>query len=472
MAVKPETWGLQIGREYEGSRFGDERLTARLGGIASVAVEHPDASFPRMFEAESQTEAFYRFVNNERVTLRSILRGHVAQTVARAVDERLVLVVHDTTEANYSTERDGLGRTGTSDAGFLAHVSLAVSTCSDRLPLGVVAALDYARTHAKKPRARGKARRLDPSRESLRWLKQVREVEDLRGARFDAIHVMDREADIYELVAWMSEHGARFIVRAAQDRNILDEDEDAGRLSEQIALLKPRLTRNVQLGSRPLGVAPKQRRQHPARSSRIANLCIAGTSVRFSKPQLCDGVEEVSLNVVRVWEPAPPDGEPPVSWVLLTSEPIDTEAHLEAIVDWYRARWTIEEFFKALKTGCALEKRQLESFKALSATLGIFIPIAWRLLLLRTLERARPNVLASEALNDVQLRIVAARAKIGSPEEMRIGQALLTIAAMGGHLKHNGAPGWQTLWRGYEKVLLLEQGWREATASRENPDQS
>ena len=37
----------------------------------------------------------------------------------------------------------------------------------------------------------------------------------------------------------------------------------------------------------------------------------------------------------------------------MTTEPIDTVEQVLRIVDWYRARWVIEEFFKALKTGCA-----------------------------------------------------------------------------------------------------------------------
>jgi DDE family transposase len=74
--------------------------------------------------------------------------------------------------------------------------------------------------------------------------------------------------------------------------------------------------------------------------------------------------QELTLNVVRVWEPKPPRGAPAVCWMLYTSEPIDTAEQLLTIVDQYRSRWVIEEFFKALKTGCAFEKRQLESYRA------------------------------------------------------------------------------------------------------------
>ena len=71
------------------------------------------------------------------------------------------------------------------------------------------------------------------------------------------------------------------------------------------------------------------------------------------------------MNVVRVWETDPPRGQPAVQWVLLTSEKIGSAAALQRVVDIYRKRWLIEEYFKALKTGCSLEKRQVGSFDAL-----------------------------------------------------------------------------------------------------------
>jgi hypothetical protein len=47
-------------------------------------------------------------------------------------------------------------------------------------------------------------------------------------------------------------------------------------------------------------------------------------------------------------------------------------------VDCYRGRWTIEEYFKALKTGCQYERRQLETAHSLLNALAILAPVAWR----------------------------------------------------------------------------------------------
>ena len=128
----------------------------------------------------------------------------------------------------------------------------------------------------------------------------------------------------------------------------------------------------------------------------------------------------------------------------------------------YQSRWTIEEFFKALKTGCGYEKRQLESYAALSNALAIFSVIAWRLLLVRSVARAYPHATSRSVLSDTQLRLLKHRLKLTNlPATAK--DALYAVARLGGHLKNNGDPGWQTLGRGFEKLLILEAGWRAAT---------
>lgn len=93
------------------------------------------------------------------------------------------------------------------------------------------------------------------------------------------------------------------------------------------------------------------------------------------------------MNFVRVWEPEPPEGEDHIEWRLRTTEAIETPDQILAVVDAYRSRWVIEEFFKALKTGTVYEKRQVESRKGMINVLAVLAPVAWRLLNLRTLGR-------------------------------------------------------------------------------------
>ena len=161
-----------------------------------------------------------------------------------------------------------------------------------------------------------------------------------------------------------------------------------------------------------------------------------------------------------MWEENPPEGEPPVEWFLYTTEPITTAEQQIAVVDYYRARWTIEEYIKALKTGCAFEKKQLQDYEALINLLATFAPIAYRMLLLRSEARRTPDEKATRVLSRNELDVLRARGRIKLSAEPTLREAHLAIAALGGYIKYSKKdPGWLTLARGYEKLQTLTAGW-------------
>lgn len=109
----------------------------------------------------------------------------------------------------------------------------------------------------------------------------------------------------------------------------------------------------------------------------------------------------------------------------------------------------------------AFEKRQLETYHALSNALAVFSVVAWRMLLARAVSRSHPTARSRTSFSDSQLRLLQLRLKLPKPP-VTAKDALLAVARLGGHLKRNGDPGWLTLGRGFEKVFLLEAGWRDA----------
>jgi hypothetical protein len=129
-----------------------------------------------------------------------------------------------------------------------------------------------------------------------------------------------------------------------------------------------------------------------------------------------------------------------------------------AVVDIYRRRWVIEEFFRAVKTGCAYEERQLEGKHAWLIALAITLPLAWRLLALRQLARKAPDEPATKALSKTELEVLQhLRPRKLSPQPT-VYEAMLAVAAMGGHIKNNGEPGWLVLHRGLSKLQSLAEG--------------
>lgn len=435
-----------IAAEFEGAELGDRRLGARLLQVAESMAKKPDSSFPDAM-SPAELEAAYRLFSNVKVEPEAILRPHILQTVGRMAEEVETLVAHDTTTVSFISEaREGLASRGDRQQ-FLAHCSLALRADGSRQPLGIVAMSQHLPVTTP-----------DKSLQD-RWGDHVQTLHAQGVSVASVIHLMDREADDYELFDMLNGIGARFVMRVQYDRVL-----EVGRLRDAMNHASMQAEREVVLSRRTgKGSGRKQRKSHPPREQRIAQLAIATSEVTIPRPQSAgkDTSSLLSLNVVRVWEPAPPDGQEPVEWLLYTSEPIDTPEQVLRVVDWYRARWTVEEYFKALKTGCALEQRQLGDLHALSNALALLVPIAWRLLLLKTEARTRPTAPATEVLDDVEIEVLRA-AVVGRrrlPEEPTILDAMLSIASLGGHLKHNGLPGWQTLARGFRTLRSLTEGW-------------
>jgi hypothetical protein len=232
----------------------------------------------------------------------------------------------------------------------------------------------------------------------------------------------------------------------------------------------------VVLGSRAhKGRAAKDVRRHPVRRTRKALLNYSAMRLTLQRPQR--GSKQmpasVEVNVVRAWEPHPPEGQQPVEWVLLTSEPVQTAEQVRAVVEGYRTRWLVEEYFQGLKTGCGYETSQLESAHALFNLLGYCLVVAYALLLMRALSRSNATLPATHLFTPDQLHCLRAFSRKRLPAKPSLQQALLACAALGGHLNRNGLPGWRTLSAGYSRLLDYELGFIAAhRLRRSTSDQS
>lgn len=438
-----------------GAKLGDGRLSKRLGQLADDLAEAPSESFPKALGSTGPLEGAYRFFSNPKVTLDGVLEPHFAATAERAGESGRVLVVHDTTAFEFEGEakREGLGRIRSKGQGFFGHFSLAVSADGRREPLGVLAVSTLFRTGPAAPK---KQRSKHPKGEAQRWRTGAEQAEARLASGCRAIHVIDREGDSYPLLTELAGEGRDFIIRAAHDRLL---DGPIHKLKEAARQAPTVIEREVELSARRKTKGPDHK-GYPARRKRPARLSIAGTKVVLAPLITRGGPPQLALNLVHVIELGPPAGEPPVEWLLLTPLPVGTPKALEYVVDAYRARWTIEEYFKALKTGCQYERRQLESAHALLNALAVLVPVAWRLLLLRHLARDEPGRPATDALTPAQVAVLKATAKKPLPASPSVRDALLAVAALGGHIKNNGEPGWQVLGRGFRDLLILEMGWQ------------
>lgn len=444
MATRKRTLnGSELGQEMGAARLGDARLSRRLARVTERIAERPNASFPACSRNDAELEAVYRFLGNERITPMAILEPHVCASVSRAGGRDAVLVLHDTTYFTFESEREGLGRVHQKDHGFWGHFALAVGL--DREAFGVVGLRYGTRIGPSKWRGSKRIALDDGESEANRWPGLVADTA-ARFGRGQVVHVMDREADWFGLFAFMREQGERFVVRLTHDRLL----EGGGHVSDLLAKADTRAKREVELSERAEGGNARTRARHPARKPRIAELHVSAVSATLRSSTSGGALE---LNVVHVQEASPPENCAPVVWTLVTTEPVDTADDVLRVVDAYRARWVIEEFFKALKTGCAFEKRQLESYPALLNALAVLSPVAWSLLRLRDLGRRDVQQPGRDLLGTRLLALLVRIARRPVPQDPTVRDVMYAVAGLAGHLPRNGDPGWITLGRGYERLL-------------------
>jgi len=448
--------------EYSDVRFGDARLEERLARMLPLLGARPGDSFPEQMGTDADQEALYRFLKNSKVTMDALLEGHRNQTVDRIRDRAVVRIVHDTSDFVFNGERDGLDTFQGGVKGFSGHFALAVAGDESREALGILGLHPFllkndmkGLTENEKRKKQYHAPRKD--KKSSRWETQAIETSRYIPSGTCAIHVMDQEADDYSVFSALCAASLKFVIRGEPRRLTAEKVM----VRELLAAQPATLFREVEISSRSKVQATKQ---HPRRKTRIAQLSVRASVVKLNKSVMGRDAEfdSLSLGAVHVFEASPPPGEAPIEWMLFTSEPVESLAQVEAVIDHYRARWVIEEYFKALKTGCAFQKRQLCSYEGLVRALALFIPMAWTLLALRSLGRETTSRAATEVFSNDQLRLLRAileKRRRMLPVSPTVRDAMLGIAALGGHIKNNGDPGWQVLGRGMRRFSEFEEGW-------------
>lgn len=469
------TWASEI---VGGIELGDERLNQRLVTLVETFAERPAASIPEASETWAATQAAYRFFDNQAAQPEQITLAMAEATAKRCRGLPLVLAVQDTTSLDYTTHTDteGLGPLEhPKHRGLFVHTALAVNPQSG-VPLGIVSQQVWARD----PETLGKSdkRKELPveAKESARWLVGLKETEARLGPSVRVLTVADREADVYELFALAHELAGDWLIRARHDRNLLGDERHllgaverapiCAQTTVELARTDEREARRAKLEvrraqvvlvapRRPVGVIAKWWAEHPE-----------------VEPLAPEKLRPVRVGVVLVEEVEVPQGVKPVRWLLLTSLPVKTAEQALACVGYYRLRWLVERYHFVLKSGCLVEKLQLETAERLRRALAVYSEVAWRLLWLTYEARAQPEAPCTEVLDELSwqlLWLVDCPTAILPATPPNLRTAVRKIAMLGGFLgrKGDGEPGVKTLWRGLRRLNDMVASYR---ILKEHPD--
>lgn len=461
MKREPAAWAQAV---FGGSKLGSARRTRRLVKVAGALAVDPSKSLPRGVGGFQQAKGAYRLLARKEVTVESVSQSHWEQTRQKALGHPVVLLLQDTVVLTLAKTgmREGLGPVGSDgqNEGLHGHSVLAVAPGAegDATPhaLGLAHLKVWARQSA--PRGESQWERRQRERESECWKEAMVQVGPCPGGSCRWIHVGDREADQYEVFETAREVGVGFLVRvagAAAQRGAHLGHADSGAkqgLAELARSLAPRG------GLRTLSL-----RARPGQGAREAVLRVAWSAVTVWAPRIEQRNGWEQAYVVRVWEPDPPPGVKGLEWVLLSSEPVESEQAAWEKVDWYSHRWLIEEYHKCLKTGCAAEKRQLEDGESLKPLVAMLSIMATQLLEIKEHARATPHkaVLETGVAPADHVRMLSLLRKRDA-SKMTVREFWVEVAKLGGFLgrKSDGDPGWQTTWAGWRELDLMVAGAR------------
>jgi hypothetical protein len=449
MSLNVNEWSQeQFGR----CELGDRRRTARLVRYAAQAAADPSSSTPRQTECWDECKAAYRLIEHEEVSFKAITAPHHQATRART--EGTWLLISDTTETHFPGKHvRGLGPTGNGGGrGFLLHSSLMVRPDGGEIVGLAGQVIHYRQSVERESGGAQRVRRKD--RESVIWGEVVDQIGSApEGVRF--LHVLDRGGDQFELYCRMARHNTGWVARACQlTRKIVAPDGRRIAMSDYLAHLPLAGTYTLNL--------PANQRQ----MARTAEMEVRFGSLTIPRPQHISkwveqsGIEEVTMWVVETREIDPPCGAKPAHWVLLCSEEVRSFQGAWRMLEHYEKRWLIEEFHKALKSGCRLEERQYETAKRLEAITGVLSVVAVRLLQLKVLARNEPQRPAQQVVPIRWIQMLQSLRKRPPKAPWTVRDFYRELAKLGGFLgrKSDGEPGWMTLWHGFEKLHLCLRG--------------
>lgn len=488
---------LRLGEVHFGrAQLGDRRRTRRLVQCADRILQHPSGSLPDKFGQPAPLKGLYRLVASPQVTHDKILESHFACVQERiAAADGDVLVIHDTTELDYSgldSLADDLGTLGGKGAhrGFQCHNSLAVAVES-RAVLGLTSQILHCRQNTPKNESR-QAGLEKPQRESRLWQRGCAQSPGPTTER-RVIDVCDRGSDLFEFLESEQKAERLYLVRSTHNRECKAEGPH-GRITARLHDYARGLAAQ---GHFEVTVAARDRR--PARRARVQ---IAAAPVWIAAPRQPrgqHGSDPLAAWVVCVREVEPPVEElsaqatarektsakeplsddassrmisakaTPVEWILLTNVEVTTLGHARERTNWYSLRWLVEELHKAQKTGCSIEQQQFTVKSRLESVIAMLSVVAVELLRMRNAAR-HPDCQKEEALAffpPLYVQVLSAW-RHGCIRALTAGEFYVALARLGGHQnrKHDHPPGWIVLWRGWTKLESMVAGARALEAAR------
>ncbi len=402
----------------------------------------------------SAVNAAWRFTQNADQfgdTPESILAPHRQQTIERMRTQPVVLCVQGDTLISFSTQsksRTATGKKPTSaeTSGVRMHAAIALN--ENGLPLGILRCA-YGK---KTPKTRN-------------WLYGLRNIDKAASDLADetqVFSVMDRDADAFEILSSQQTlKRTHVLVRTRQDRELGRDGETLFKTMSSAApagviRMEADALRHWRKSSRTThkGAVP----QNMQMQVRFRNVTLPPTKNHTQSP--------VQVWGIHLRELYPPENTVPLEYYLLTTKEVTSLEEAEQMFGYYNLRRHLDGTFQILKTGCKVEKLQMQDVQYLHPELTLYMVTAWIIMLMKFLRHMAEELPAKMLFTESELQMIRVYANsYNLPESNHLASAILLVAMMGGYMNrnHDPPPGPAILWRGYANLRTRAAAYEEIT---------
>jgi len=439
-------------QEFAQAELGDLRLKKRLIKLSQSLLAHPSQSIPAACGDWANSKAAYRFFDNKNVTAEKILAPHLSMIKSRTSCQNVVLAIQDSTYLNLDSfdSMDGLGFVDCSNKwahkGIVFHPSVAFTP--EGQCLGLLGYKIYSRSESREYSRHDYMMKPIHEKESYRWVESLANNVSICSPKTDVVTIGDRESDIYELFQEAKKLQTFYLVRAAIDRYIYDEEFPSK---------KEQKLSDFAYGNAAAGYYHLDIPAHEGRQARTTRVEIKFFETTLKPPQRRASAVVEPLLPLDVWictvtETSPPPGIAPLRWVLLTNHPIESIEEACEKIHWYKARWQIEVYFKVLKSGFRIEKTRFGNVSNLEKYIVMMAVLATRVMNLTNYAKTENPGNIHDHFSEIEIHVLGAL--IPKRKIHTLSNAAAAVAMLGGYLgrKNDGPPGVITIWRGMSKL--------------------
>lgn len=447
--------------------FKDKRIDKRSNLFLSSVITNGSAIVNQSCSKHSDKIGSYRMLNNNRCTMAG-LGNALYRSCSNNVTGQHLLCIEDTTQVNCFSHKKrikdmdaNVGRIDGKCFGYLCHPMLVVDA-DKNMPIGFSSVKLWNREW-EKPKKEYKAYKKLPieEKESFRWISSVTQSRESLPKDTMITVIADRESDIYEALCSIPKENTHLLIRSSSNRLTC---HDNMLLANKMQSCDIRHTYKIEI------------KGNKSRKSRVARIDLRFTEVELKQSSHLIGVysSSVKMNCIYVVEhkETVSEGEEPIEWRLFTTHPIDTVEQAMQCIQWYRARWYIEELFRILKSeGLNIESSQLETGLALKKLMLFCLQAALQIMIIKiAYDQNREDCSANIMFTDKQVRflMILLPTLEGKTEKQKnpfdnntLAWAAWIIARLGKWVgyKSQGPPGYITIKKGMDIFFLKSEAF-------------